>query len=196
MLSLFIALATTAAQAATAPQQSNATSATTGHRLKDVPNVTLSYYDVQGKDGKAIEKNLKAVRTDKTTKQFSAVSSNWNVAATVTKSTTDGKCTIKAVKPQFSATVTLPRLANEAAVKPEVLTQWRSYVAGLETSIADNFFFVYEQLPALQNSVTGLECSAGAAAWDSGIGRIKTAAIQRGEATAAAAKAAAVPAKQ
>ncbi|MEO5774182.1 MAG: DUF922 domain-containing protein [Sphingomicrobium sp.] len=189
MLGMIVALAAVT-------QASPATPAAGARRLKDLPNVTITYYDVAGKNGKAIEKNLRSVRTDRATKQFSAVSSNWNVAASVNRITTNGVCTIKSVKSTFSGTVQLPRLTEESLVPADVLTNWRSYADGLDRSVADNFFFVYDQLPALEQSLIGKDCAEADKLWASSVARIKADAIQHSQAAAAAdaAKAAAAAA--
>ncbi|HEX8414289.1 MAG TPA: hypothetical protein VF637_10450, partial [Sphingomicrobium sp.] len=83
-------------------------------------------------------------------------------------------------------TVELPRLATPDAVPADVRTSWQTYVDGLDRTIADNFLFVREQLPALAASIAGTDCTAGAEAWTSGIQRIKNEAIARSNAAVAA----------
>ncbi|MEO6359197.1 MAG: DUF922 domain-containing protein [Sphingomicrobium sp.] len=187
MFSLLIALASNAALPTLAPTPAPIAT----RALKDLPNVTVKYFDVAGKDGKAIEKNLKKVRTDAKTKQFSAVSSNWNVAASVKQSRTGDKCTITGVVPTFSGTVELPRLVTPDALPADVKTNFQTYVDGLDRAVASNFFFVYDRIPALVTTVTGKDCTQGAALWTGGIERIKAEALQY---SAAASAAAAVPA--
>ena len=187
MFSLLIALASSAAIQTAVPATAPATSAPAARTLKDLPNVTIKYFDVAGKDGKAIEKNLKKVRTDPKTKQFNAVSSNWNVAASVRQSRTGDKCTITGVVPTFSGTVELPRLANPDSVPAAVKANWQTYVDGLDRAIASNFYFVYDRIPGLVATVTGKDCAPGAALWTSSIERIKTEALQHSAAASAAA---------
>lgn len=192
MLNLLIALAGTTLQTAPAanPAPAAPASVAAGRALASLPNVTVKYYDVPGKDDKAIEKNLKKLRTNPQTKAFSAVDSNWNIEASVKKTTTDGKCVITGITTRFSGNVELPRLADEKAVAPNALANWRNYASGLERAIADNFYFVYDQIPAMEKTVIGQDCAKAGDVWADGMTRLKAAAVENGRQAAAAAAAA------
>ena len=192
MLNLLIALAGTALQTAAvaSPAPAAAPSPTVGRTLSGLPNVAIKYYDVPGKDEKAIQKNLKKLRTNPQTKAFSAADSNWNVDVSVQKTTTNGKCVITGITSRFSGSVELPRLADERVLTPAALANWRNYAGGLERAIADNFYFVYDQLPAMEKTVIGQECTKAVDIWTSGMDRLKAAASENARQAAAAAAAA------
>ena len=190
MLNLLIALAGTALQAAAPATPAAPASIAAGPSLTSLPNVTIKYYDVPGKDGKAIEKNLKKIRTNPQTKAFSAVDSNWNVEASVKKTTTGDQCKITGITTRFSGTVELPRLADEKGVSADDLKTWRTYAANLERAIADNFYFVYDRVPAMEKAVVGTECSQAGKLWADGMERLKAEAVEQGRQAASAAAAA------
>lgn len=191
MLNLLIALAGTALQTApVAPAPATPAPAAGARSLTSLPNVTIKYYDVPGKDEKAIEKNLKKLRTNPQTKVLSVVDSNWNVEASVQKTTTNGKCVITGITTRFSGSVELPRLADEKGVAANALANWRTYATGLERAIADNFYFVYDQIPAMEKTVIGQDCAKAGDIWTNGMDRLKAAASENGRQAAAAAAAA------
>jgi predicted secreted Zn-dependent protease len=141
--------------------------------LKDLPGVTITYYDVKGKDAKTIEKSLKKAATDPATKQFRVVRTNWGMGANITKRTTNGVCTIVGAKADFTSSVTLPRLTDASVVPAAVLASWQTYVNGLEASAAESLWTAYSQIPELEQSLTGKKCEDAAAIWDAGVDRIK-----------------------
>ena len=181
MLSFFMALATTAAVQAPA-------AAAPVRMLKDVPNTTVTYYDVKGKDGKAIEKSLKKAATDPKTKQLQVVRTSWNVGANIGRRTTNGVCTITTAKADFNGSVTMPRLTDVSVVPAAVLAEWQTYVTRLEAGAAESLWTAHSQLAALESSLVGKKCEEAEPIWTAGVEQIKVRTAQVMQQKAAVAK--------
>lgn len=187
MLNLLIALAATTAQAgygapapaaqstppAAPPAMAAPSTPAAGRGLKELKGVTIKYYDVAGKDGKAIDKSLKKILAAADPATGGGRVFDWNVDASVTRRTVGTECTIKAVAATLTGNVYLPRLKEEARVPAEVLDSWRPYVAGLEKEAASNLWFVNDRLPAIQQSMVGLPCDSAASAWETAMTKLK-----------------------
>jgi predicted secreted Zn-dependent protease len=155
LIALSVALQTTAASPPMAP----IAAVTPLRSLKDVPNVTIAYYDVTGKDMKSINKSIEKQRPkDPVTGQVNTGGTSWNVSPTFRRRTVNGVCTITEVTTAFTGRAELPRLANEAKVKPEVLQSWRSFSAGMEQDAAARLWFVHDRLGGLKQLMLGKDC--------------------------------------
>lgn len=144
-----------------------ATAAVPARALKSLPNLTIHYYDVAGKNLKALRKSLELRRKD-ASGQVAAASSRWNVDASFSKGTVNGACKITAAHAAFTATAELPRLVNERAVKPSDLAIWRNYVAELEAAAAAKLWSVHDRIGGVEKAILASSCvraqSVGAAA--------------------------------
>ena len=187
MLTAALAQATVAVPAPAVPVP-----AVVGRSIKDLPNVTLTHFDVKGKNGKAIKKNLDALLADPAAKNTVRLY-GWDVGASIMKRTEGTKCTVTNATATMNATVNLPRLAEQAKVDKAALAIWQPYVASLEEEAAANLWFVKDQLPAVEKSVVGIDCAAVAATWQASLDKLKSqqTAFNAQRAAAAAAAAAA-----
>ena len=167
MISLFVAI--TAASALSAVQAPTTAAAPAERTLARLPNTTITYFDVSGKDGEAIQKALA-----KRQKEGVAPSANWEIGAGVRKRTEGTTCTVVGAEAKFTGEVQLPKLATESTVAPEVLTQWKSYVAGLESAAAAKLWFVNDRLSLVEKAILASSCDGAAAAATAAIEKIKT----------------------
>jgi predicted secreted Zn-dependent protease len=157
MISLLLALAL---QAAPAAQPVLPPPATAARSLKDLPNLTISYYDVSGKDMKAISKSIAQQRPkDPATGQVVTGGTRWNLAPSFTRRTTDGVCKVVDVKTEFKAGADLPRLTNEASLSPDVVSAWRAFQADLERDAAAKLWFVHDRMAGLSSAMMGKDCA-------------------------------------
>ena len=166
MISLFVGI--TAASVLATAQAPTTPAAPAERTLASLPNTTITYFDVSGKDGEAIQKAL-ANRQ----KEGVAPSANWEIGAGVRKRTEGTTCTVVGAEAKFTGEVLLPKLTTEATVPPEVLTQWKSYVAGLETAAAAKLWFVNERLGLVEKAILASSCEGAAAAANAAIDKIK-----------------------
>jgi predicted secreted Zn-dependent protease len=166
--------------------------------LKELPNTTISYYDVKGKTNPEIKKALDVLLADPAQKATTQLY-GWDVGAAIVKRTEGTKCTVQKATATLTAKVNLPRLAMEAKVAKPVLANWQAFVASVEADAAANPWFLHDRLPGVEKSVVGVDCAVMQASWDSAMTKLKadqTAfAAQRNAAAqaAAAARAAATP---
>lgn len=158
-----------------------------GRTLKDLPNTTIAYFDVQGTNASAIQKSLKKVLADPAMKANVQLYS-WNVGAQITKRTQGQDCTIQSATATLTNDVHLPRLAEEAKIDKEIVASWRTFVAGLENEAAANLWFIRERLPAVEQSMAGLKCDQADTTWNAGIDKLKTELTAFGVQRATAAK--------
>ncbi|MEO7364780.1 MAG: DUF922 domain-containing protein [Sphingomicrobium sp.] len=142
-----------------------------GRALKDVPNLTIRYYDVAGKNLKAVVKTLGEQRPKDSSGRPITAATNWKIATDLNRRTTDGQCKIIAAHVAVTATADLPRLLNAAKFPPRDLLSWQVYLASLEITAARRLWFVHDhagdvEKALLASSYAGAE-AAGAAAIES-----------------------------
>ena len=169
---LTAAIAQAAAPAAAPTPIAPVAVAIPGRGLRDVPNVAISYFDVPGKKGAAIQKSLQKILTDPATKDSVKLFS-YDVAASVNKRTVGTKCTVQNVAAKLTSNVKLPRLAEEAKVDKPTLAIWTAYVAKLEADAAANLWFVTDRLRTIEKSMIGADCSAVAPMWKAAMQKLQ-----------------------
>lgn len=163
-----------AAPAAGAPRAASAAPAiATGRALKDLPGTTVTYYDIPGKTGPAIEKSLKNLLADPASKDVVRLL-KWDVGTQIVKRTTGTECTIQGAKSTLTAEVRLPRLAEEAKVAATVLANWNAYAARIENEAATNLWFVSDRLRGAEQSLVGLSCDQAGPVWNAKVESVKT----------------------
>ena len=164
-------LALAALQAATAAAPATAPIAP-ARPLSAIPGLRTSYYDVTGNTIAEINTAIRAARTS-ATGTAQTVKTDWAVAPKVTRSTTAGKCTVTSVTNSFSASVELPRLANEAAVPEDVRNRWRAFVANLEADAAARLWFVHDRVGTVAAAMRGKSCDGAKAAGTEALAKLK-----------------------
>ncbi len=144
-----------------------------GRGLRDLPNTTITYFDVAGKDGKAIQKSLAKVLADPAAKETSRLFS-WDVGTQIVKATTGTKCSIQSAKSKLSAKVNLPRLADQAKVRTDVAARWANYIAGVEADAAANLWFLSDRLRGAEQALVGVPCDQASTVWNAKLETVKT----------------------
>jgi predicted secreted Zn-dependent protease len=140
--------------------------------LKDIPGVTVSYYDVAGKNLKALNQSLKKQRPIGSNGEPNAVGSTWKIGASVQKQTEGEKCSVVGAKVTLEAKVELPRLANPAAVEAKSLTAWNDFAGGLEKMAAMDLGFLTDHMPDIEKAMIGQSCNAVSGAMNAAIDRL------------------------
>lgn len=192
--------ASSPAVSAPAPAVSAATAASgttgvvPGRALRDLPNTTITYYDIAGKDAKAIDKSLRKTLADPAAKDLVRLFS-WNVGTQIVKITTGTKCSVKSAKSTLTAKVSLPRLTEQKKVPKDVSAQWATYIAGIENEAAANLWFLSDRLRGAEQSLVGVPCAEASSAWNAKLeglkGELSGFMAKRAQVAAAAAAAAA-----
>jgi predicted secreted Zn-dependent protease len=111
------------------------------------------------------------------------------------KATGNGGCRITSAKATFSANVGLPRLVADKAHKPQLLADWRAYLADIETIQAANFWFVHDRMGEVEKAIVASTCEGAQAAGNAALERLKAQAAEFQRANAAPAPAPAPAAK-
>ena len=144
---------------ALAALQAAAPAAPAARTLQSLPNVTVKYYDVTGKDMKAINKSIQKQRSkDPATGKVNTAGTNWNFSPSFRRTTTNGVCKITEVITEFSGQADIPRLANPTSVPPAVAADWQRFQKGLENDAAARLWFVYDRIGGLKQAMIGKDC--------------------------------------
>lgn len=141
--------------------------------LAELPGTTITYYDIAGKSGPAIEKSLKKRLADPNAKDSVRLFS-WDVATQIMKATTGTSCVVQSASAKLSATVRLPRLAEEAKVPKDVLVKWQRYVKGVENEAATYLWFISDRLRGAERMLVGLACAQANTAWANKLNAVRT----------------------
>ncbi len=179
---------------ANAPVLQPAVPAVPGKTLKDLPKTTIRYFDVTGKDLKAINKSI-AVLQQADSPVRAAAPTTWAIDTTFKKVTTGEQCKVTDAQAAFSASVGLPRLVSDPAHKPELLATWRTYAANLENIHAANLWFVYDRVGDVEKAILASSCEGAQGAGTAAVERLKAQAAEFRRANAAPAAAPAPTAK-
>ena len=166
MLTLIALIAATQAPTAVA-------SSIAPRMLKDIPGVTINYYDVPGKNPGAIQKSIAKIRPKGSDGKPVTAGYNWTSNAQVTKSTQGTVCTITAAKVQFSGTADLPRLTEPQALEKEELQSWNQYVAGLDAQAAVELGYFADRMAEIEKGLIGQSCDKAGDAYDAAVTKLK-----------------------
>lgn len=187
MLGFSLLAATALAGAAQGPAVPAAAPA---RALKDIPSVTITYYDVTGKNGDAIRKSMeKNAPRAPGSKEALAGTTNWTMKAEYTQRTTNGKCAVASAKANFQGTATLPRLTNEPTVNRELQGQWRAFIGGLETAAAADLGYAYDHAGDVEKAIVSATCETAGTAGSEAIAKLRQQASEYQRSVMAATKA-------
>ncbi len=160
-----------------------------GKTLRDLPNVTLQYFDVAGKNLKAINKSIVESQKPDASGKAAVSPTGWAIDTKFNKLTRDGQCKVTDAKATFSAKVVLPRLVPNAGHTPELTASWRAYLAGIENLQAANLWFVYDRVPTVESAILASSCDGAAAAGNAAVQRLQALASEFARANAPVAQA-------
>lgn len=164
MLILLTALAAAQAPAATAPAP---------RMLKDLPGITVDYYDVEGKDEDAIQKSLKQRAPRGADGKPITSGFSWKANTSVMKETTGIACTIKSAKVTIVGTAKLPRLVGAGTLDPALVKKWNEYVASQERDVAMQLGYFVDHTGQLESAVVGQSCDAAGPALEAALTKLK-----------------------
>jgi len=151
MYSLLMALSATFLQGTAAP-------VAPVRRLKDIPNIAISYHDLSQKDVVQINKALKKNKPLTPAQQaLLAAKTNWTAGADMTRVKQGATCTVKDAKATFKATVDLPRF-NEAWIAEADRASWQAYLSATEAQTAAKLWFAYDRLPGFEQALIDKPC--------------------------------------
>lgn len=162
--------------------------------LKDIPGVTVKYYDLVGNNEKALKKSLANQRPKDASGAPSVVTTEWIIGGQVQKRTENGVCKVVGAAPTFQATAEVPRLPDPAALPADVRKNWLAYIAQAEATAAADLWLVHNGLDDVRSALLASSCEGTAAAMTAATERLKALEAQAQQQRAAAAAAAAAEA--
>jgi len=163
---------------APAPEPQPIVPAVPGKTLRDLPNVTFQYFDVAGKNLKAINKAIERSQQPDSSGKTAVAPTGWAIDTTFNKLTGNGQCKVTDAKANFSAKVVLPRLVNNPAHTPVLMDSWRAYLAGVENIQAANLWFVYDRIKTVESALLASSCEGAAAAGTAAVQRLQALASE------------------
>ena len=168
--------ATTTQAPARAPQA--IVPAVPGKTLRDLPNVTFQYFDVAGKNLKAINKSIVQSQKPDASGKAAVPPNGWAIDTKFNKLSHNGQCKVTDAKATFSAKVVLPRLVPNPAHSAELMASWRAYLAGIENAQAANLWFVYDRIPTVESAILASSCEGAPTAGTAAIQRLQALASE------------------
>jgi predicted secreted Zn-dependent protease len=166
-----------------------------GRQLKDLPNTTIQYYDVAGKNLKAVNESITEAqqRRDASGKTI-VTTSRWAVDAKFSKRTQNGVCKVDSATAAFTATAMMPRLATEQKLKPAEQVVWRDYLAAADATQAATLWFAHDHAGDIEKAVLASNCEGAQAAGSAAVERLRLQVAEFQKTYAAAHAAAPAPA--
>jgi len=146
---------------------------TGARKLPSIPDVTVTYYDVVGKNVRELHDWLdKHGPRDPQTHKVLPATSSWSIGSAAKFTKTGGQCRLTGAAVKFTATAQLPRLVVGQKLLPEVLASWNSYVAALEDRQAAQLAFVHDRVGEVQSAIMHSSCTGWQKAASAAIDRL------------------------
>ncbi|AQR73902.1 DUF922 domain-containing protein [Sphingomonas sp. LM7] len=145
--------------------------------FRDLPNVTVEYYDLHGSDEESINASLtrNAPTRPDGTKAMGAT--GYKVGYRPFQLGTGPACKVTKLKVALGAVVTLPRLADESVVPERILAKWRPFIAALREHEAGHVRIHYRHMREIEAALIGSRCDQLEAKFLAAAGKIE--AFQR-----------------
>lgn len=142
-------------------------------RLQDVPGVTVSHYDVAGREVPEIHKSVaKQAPRDPLTGRTLAATSSWTIAVKLNTRTIGTRCTIVGASLDFRGAATMPRLVADPERPEPVAVAWESYRSRLEARQAAQLMFARERMVEVESAILASRCDRAEAAADAAIAKL------------------------
>lgn len=142
--------------------------------LLNIPNTTIRYYDVTGRNVTEINRSIARQRPKGRDGKPIPASTDWAVRADFDRTTRDGQCRVATARASFKATVDLPRLSAEAKLDKPTAARWQNYVSQLEQGSLTTLTFVYQNLEAVEQAMLASSCETARAAGGAAIEKLRT----------------------
>jgi predicted secreted Zn-dependent protease len=146
-----------------------------GRALKDLPNTTINYYDVTGKNLKAVNDSITAAQQKKDASGKTVLTtSGWAVDATFRKHTLNGVCKVDSATATFKAVAMMPRLATEQKLKPADQVVWHNYLAMADAAQAATLWFAHDHARDVEQAILASTCDGAQAAGAAAVEKLRT----------------------
>jgi predicted secreted Zn-dependent protease len=138
--------------------------------LRGIPNVTVSYYDIDATDAPGITWALWAEAININGRRANALSNWWYDWRWDSKP--GGSCGTANATVSFRAHVTLPRVRDFSSLSPEVARDWQAYSNAIIRHEASHVRRAYEGRKLVTQALRSSNCAAANAAGQSAIEEI------------------------
>lgn len=145
----------------------------TAQGLGSLPNTTINYYNVAGRDVGSINRSIRQVRPKTPSGRTIPSSTDWAIKAAFERTTVGGQCRVSSARADFSATVALPRLTEGDKLTKAERERWGTYVALLEQGAAATLAFVVGQVGTVEQSMLAAPCDKAGQAGADAIRRLR-----------------------
>jgi predicted secreted Zn-dependent protease len=123
--------------------------------LEGIPGVSIIYYNFTGSNIKEIAANLRAHRSDMPNHGHYYGYTTWNIGYNL-QQTPDG-CVFSGPI-NFSATIIMPRLAEESRLREPELEKWTSFISALARHEMGHVRVAYDNLEEVRRALVGETC--------------------------------------
>ena len=145
-----------------------------GRALKDLPNTTIQYYDVTGKNLKAVNESITAAQQKKDAAGKTVLTtSGWAVDATFRKRTVNGVCKVDSATATFKATAMMPRLLTEQKLKSADQVVWHNYLAMADAAQAATLWFAHDHARDVEQAILASSCEGAQAAGSAAVEKLR-----------------------
>lgn len=139
--------------------------------LDGIPNVSITYYDIESTDADGIRNELSAKAPHLKGERFRSVTRwhlkwRWEAAP-------DGGCGTAYAQVLFNAEIIFPRLARPDALNPQVAQSWQTYINALARHEANHVRYAYGHRDKVLNAVRSASCAEANAAGHREIAELK-----------------------
>lgn len=131
--------------------------------LRGIPNVSVSYYDIEATELAAIKSELRAKSIRWGEKRRLKAWTNWYYRWSW-DGAPNGGCGTANARITFESRVTLPRLANPNALRPEVAQTWQTYIDAQIRHEANHVRQAYEGRTLVTDAIRSSGCQNAQAA--------------------------------
>lgn len=143
------------------------------NQLAAMPNTTVRYYDVGGRNVTEINRSMARQRPKSRDGKPIPATLDWAVKADFQRTVNDGTCKVSGATASFTATADLPRLIDGQRIEKSVLNRWQTYVDQLEEGSLATVAFVHQNLRVIEEAMLASSCDKAKAAGAAAIERMR-----------------------
>lgn len=155
-------------------QQSWAASADIPIELSDIPNLTISYYDIHGSTVRELRAQMNALGPENPNDHSRGHGyTRWHVDGHWSTNTIGKKCWVTSVDLKFSAEMILPRVDDLGALSSDTLTKWDTFLHNLIIHERGHAEFPLQHFPDVIAAVKAASCEGADAAFLQAVNALK-----------------------
>lgn len=94
-------------------------------------SLNVTYYDIQGSEPSELANAMRSEMSSRTGHQFYGLT-RWHIAAEYQMVARGGRCRLQEVVVRVDTEIILPRWRPPVSASPEIVSDWRNFVAALE----------------------------------------------------------------